>query len=71
MKSALSEFDNKLVVYQINLVRQEFFQFSSLPQLDANDRDIVVILSNADVDTYSKHLQELHKDIEVRLQDVF
>ena len=61
VKLALSGFDNKLVVYQRNLARQEYFQCLSLPQLDASDSDIY----NVDIDTYSKHLQELHKDMKV------
>ena len=61
MKSALSGFDNKLVVYPKHLARRECFQFLSLQQLDTNDRDI----SNIDVDTFSKHLQELPKNMEI------
>ena len=58
MKLAQSGFDNKLVVYQRNLAIREFFQFSSLPRLDASDKCVC----NVDVDTYSNDLQELHKD---------
>ena len=38
--------------------------FLSLPHLNASDRGIV------DVEMYSKHLQDLNKDMEVRFQDV-
>ena len=61
MKSALYGFDNKLVVYQKHLTTRECFQFLSLQQLDSSDRGI----SNIDVDTFSKHLEELHKNMEI------
>ena len=67
VKSALSGFKNRLVLYQRNLARREFLQFSSLQQLDTSDKGI----SDVDVETYSKHIQELHEDMEVRFQDVF
>ena len=67
VKSALSEFKNKLGLYQRNLARREFFQFSSLQQLDTSDKGI----SDADVETYSKHIKQLLEDMEVRFLDVF
>ena len=50
-----------------NLARREFFQFSSLQHLDTSNTGI----SNVDVETYSKHIQELHEDMKVRFKDVF
>ena len=38
MKSVVSGFDKKLVVYQKHLARRECFQFLSLQQLDTSDR---------------------------------
>ena len=66
VKSVLCAFKNKLLLYGQNLARREFFQFSSLQQLDSGDKGI----SNVDVETYSNHLQKLHEDMEVRFQDV-
>ena len=51
VRSALSGFKNKLVLYQRNLARREFFQFSSLQQLDTSDKGIF----DVDVEAYSKH----------------
>ena len=67
-KSALSGFNNKLTLYQRNLARQDFFQFASLQQLDSRSGSAT---NNSDIDTYSKHLQELKADMEVRFQNVF
>ena len=67
MKTVLSGFDNKFVLHERNLAKRKFFLFSSLQQLDTNNRGI----SNLDFDTYSKHLQEFHKDMQVRFQNVF
>ena len=67
VKSALSGFKNKLVLYQRSLARREFFQFSSLQQLDSSDKSIF----DVDVETYSKHIKQLHEDMEVRFLDVF
>ena len=67
VKSALSGFKNKLVLYQRNLARREFFQFSSLQQLDTSDKGIF----DVDVETYSRHIKQLHEDMEVRFLDVF
>ena len=66
VKSALCGFKNKLLLFGRNLARREFFQFSTLQQLDTGDKGI----SNVDVETYSKHIQELHEDMEVRFRDV-
>ena len=63
----MSGFKNKLVLYQRNLERHEFFQSSSLHQLDSTDKGIF----DVGVETYIKHIQELHEDIEVRFQDAF
>ena len=52
---------------QQNLARREFFQFSSLQHLESSNTGI----SNVDVETYNKHIQELHEDMKVRVQDVF
>ena len=38
-----------------------------MQQLNTSDKD----LSKADVDKYNKHFQKLHKDMEIRFQDVF
>ena len=67
VKSVLSGFKNRLVLYQQNLARREFFQFSSLQQLDTSDKGS----SDVDVEMYSKHIKELHEDMEVRFLDVF
>ena len=67
VKSALSEFKNKFVLYLRNLARREFFQFSGLQQLDTSDKGI----SYVDVETYSKHILKLPEDMEVRFQDAF
>ena len=68
VKSALSGFKNKLALYQRNLARREFFQFSSLQQLDTSDKGISDV---DDVEAYSKHIKQLHEDMEVRFLDVF
>ena len=67
VKSALSGFKNKLVLYQRNLARRKFFQFFSLQQLDTSDKGIF----DVDVETYSKRIKLLHEDMEVRFLDVF
>ena len=67
VKSALFGFKNKLPLYQRNLARMEFFQFFYLQQLDTNNKGIY----NVDVETNSKHIQELHENMEVRFQDFF
>ena len=43
-------------------------QFSSLQQLDIHSD---CVISNADIEVHSKHLQKLQADMEVRFQDVF
>ena len=69
VKSAMSGFNNKLTLYQRNLARRaKFFQFASLQQLDPRSGCTII---NADIDAYSKHLQELKADMEVRFQKVF
>jgi len=68
VKSAMPGFKNKLVIYQRNLARRDFLQFSSLQQLDTHSD---CVISNADIDAHSKHLLELQADMEVRFQDVF
>ena len=60
--------NNKLTLYQRYLARRVFFQFASLQQLDSRSDSA---MSNADIDAYSKHLQELKANMEVRFQDVF
>ena len=60
VKSALSGFKNKLVLCQRNLARREFFEFSSLQQLDTSDKGI----SDVDVETYGKRIKQLHEDTE-------
>ena len=52
---------------QQNLARREFLQFSRLQHLDTSNTGI----SNVGVETYSKHVQELHEDMKVQFQDVF
>ena len=56
VKSALSGFNNKLTIYQQNLARQDFFQFTSLQQLHSCSSCAKI---TADIAAYSKHLQEL------------
>ena len=60
----MSGLNNKLTLYQRNLAARDFF--SSL----GNSRSGSAI-SNADIDAYSKHLQEFKPDMEVRFQNVF
>ena len=67
-KSALSGFNNRLTLYQRNLVRRHFFQFASLQQLDSRSGCAII---KADIHAYSKDLLELMADMEVRFQDVF
>ena len=62
VKSALSGFNNKLTQYQRNLSRRDFFQLASLQQLDSRSGSAI---NNADIDAYSKHLQEVKADMEV------
>ena len=64
----MSGFNNKLTLYQWNLARRDYFQFASLQQLDLG---CCSAINNAEIDAYSKHLQELKADMEVRFQDVF
>ena len=53
---------------QRNLARREFFEFSSLQQLDTSDKGI----SNVVVETYGKRIKQLHEDTEeVRFLNVF
>ena len=68
VKSTLSGFNNKLTLYQRTLARRDFFQFASLQQLDLRRGSAI---NNADINAYSKYLQELKADMEVRFQDVF
>ena len=67
VESALSGFKNKLALNQQNSARREFFQFSSLPQLDTSNN------GNVDVETYVQQakIQEMHEDMQVQFQDVF
>ena len=68
VKSALSGFKNKLVLYQQNLAGREFFQFFSLQLLNDTSNNGI---SNVDVETYSKHIQKLHEDMKAWFHDVF
>ena len=53
------------MLYQQNLARRKFFQFSNLQLRDTSNNGI------SSVKTYNKHIQELQEDMKVRFQDVF
>ena len=53
------------MLYQQNLARRKFFQFSNLQLRDTSNNGI------SSVKKYNKHIQELHEDMKVRFQDVF
>jgi len=67
VKTKFPGFTNKLVLYQRNLARQDFFQCASLQKLETGDKGI----SDVDIDMYNENLLEFHKDMYVRVQDVF
>ena len=66
VKSTVLAFISKLKLYKRNLGRHELFQFPSLAELDKES----TVLDD-DLQEYCSHLDQLHKDMTRRFQDIF
>ena len=66
VKSTVLAFISKLELYKRNLGRHELFQFPSLAELD---KESAVLGDN--LKEYCSHLDQLHKDMTSRFQDIF
>ena len=62
-KSIISAFVGKLILYKQNLSRKEFSQFPHLLKLSEMLQDDVIL-------TYVTHLEELHRDLTTRFEDL-
>ena len=66
MKSTVLAFIFKLKLHERNLGHHELFQFPSLADLD---KESTVL--NDDPQEYCSHLDQLHKNMTSRFQDIF
>ena len=66
VKSTVLAFVSKLKLYKRNFGRHELFQFPSLAELDKES----TVLDD-DLQKYCSHLDQLHKDMTSRFQDIF
>ena len=66
VKSIVLAFISKLELYKRNLGRHELFQFPSLAKLDKES----TVLDD-DLQEYSSHLDQLHKDMTSRFHGIF
>lgn len=66
VKSALSTFLSKLQLFKRNIARRELFQFPSLSELEKEKS-----IPDDDLQVYCAHLDELHRDMSARFQDLF
>ena len=66
VKSTVLAFISKLELCKRNLGRHELFQFPSLAELDKESTAL-----DDDLQEYCSHLDQLHKDMISRFQDIF
>ena len=66
VKSTVLAFISKLELYKRNLGRHELFQFPNLAEFD---KETAVL--DDDLQEYCSHLDQLHKDMTSRFQDIF
>ena len=64
VKSALSSFKNKLMLYGTKINRRDFCYFSSLKEIEGE-------ISDDDITTYACHLSLLQEDMNTRFKDIF
>ncbi|XP_045104398.1 zinc finger BED domain-containing protein 5-like [Portunus trituberculatus] len=65
VKSAISTFLAKLQLFKRNIARHALYQFPSLSELDKEKG-----ISDDDLQVYCTHLDELHRDMSKRFEDI-